>query len=404
MSTALFIPKKIKVGFQNRSDTFTGKLAYIIYFDEKNKLRKETSWNGWRDHKIPTLEFDNVPSNFVFNKDVSRYGYFGSGRSVMRVYDHRDFEFEISIDNLTGILMHSDISKRDIVEPCVFAWAGTELVLLPTNSEEYQKSVEYTKKQSENVSAKTLVKGYSYNQKKSEEVLIYLGYFKWWERKSDYNYEYSGRENIFFKDTGKKHIFYNVNTKSIEPKGVGVLSSVCNDEIVDNYADLVDKFFKMQEAWAMVDYKIVPYKKVKDSYYNDYMYKEIDGVILRIWLHDNQDKIDLMSNSCLYNVEKNGDGVSFKLHPDQVKLDKAYRNSYYNRTRDYPELTKTVLADIEKELVQAVPEIKQVRKGYGDSKYEYFNLKMAKQYFMDKGFGSVVVLNENKVEWPEFLG
>ena len=44
-----FIPKKIKVGFQERKDTYSGKLAYVIYYDEKNNLRKEQSWNSWRD-------------------------------------------------------------------------------------------------------------------------------------------------------------------------------------------------------------------------------------------------------------------------------------------------------------------------------------------------------------------
>lgn len=36
----LFIPEKIKVGYQKRTDTYTNKLAYVIYYDEKNKLRK----------------------------------------------------------------------------------------------------------------------------------------------------------------------------------------------------------------------------------------------------------------------------------------------------------------------------------------------------------------------------
>lgn len=43
MNTNIFIPTKINIGFQERSDTYTGKLAYVIYFDEKGKLRKETS-------------------------------------------------------------------------------------------------------------------------------------------------------------------------------------------------------------------------------------------------------------------------------------------------------------------------------------------------------------------------
>ena len=49
MKSNIFIPKIINVGYQNRSGTYTGKLAYVIYYDEKGKLRKEASWNNWRD-------------------------------------------------------------------------------------------------------------------------------------------------------------------------------------------------------------------------------------------------------------------------------------------------------------------------------------------------------------------
>jgi hypothetical protein len=77
----LFIPSKIKIGFQKREDTYTKKLAYVIYYDLKNKLRKETSWNSWRDHKIEPLEFENKPiSGFVLNKGVG-----GARQSVVNV-------------------------------------------------------------------------------------------------------------------------------------------------------------------------------------------------------------------------------------------------------------------------------------------------------------------------------
>jgi hypothetical protein len=52
----IFIPKKIKVGYQNREDTYTGRLSYIIYYDGKGTLRKEKSWNGWRDGNIKSKE------------------------------------------------------------------------------------------------------------------------------------------------------------------------------------------------------------------------------------------------------------------------------------------------------------------------------------------------------------
>jgi hypothetical protein len=46
MKTQLFIPKKCKVGFNLRPDTYTGKLGYVIAHDGK-VWRKEKSWLGW---------------------------------------------------------------------------------------------------------------------------------------------------------------------------------------------------------------------------------------------------------------------------------------------------------------------------------------------------------------------
>ena len=107
MST-IYVPKKINVGYQNRNDTYTGKLAYVIYYDEKGKLRKETSWNSWRDEKIPNNEFENVPTEgFVLNKHAggveNSWGW-NARKSYCRVYDPRGFEFEITIENLLYIL------------------------------------------------------------------------------------------------------------------------------------------------------------------------------------------------------------------------------------------------------------------------------------------------------------
>jgi len=47
MKSTIFIPKKCKVGFNLRQDTYTGKLGYIIYHDGK-VWRKENSWESWR--------------------------------------------------------------------------------------------------------------------------------------------------------------------------------------------------------------------------------------------------------------------------------------------------------------------------------------------------------------------
>lgn len=46
MNTKIFVPKKCKVGFNPRNDTYTGMLGYVIYHDGKI-WRKEKSWDGW---------------------------------------------------------------------------------------------------------------------------------------------------------------------------------------------------------------------------------------------------------------------------------------------------------------------------------------------------------------------
>lgn len=51
MNSKLFIAKKVKVGFNPRTDTYSGKLGYVIGYDGK-KWRKEPSWDGWRYHHM----------------------------------------------------------------------------------------------------------------------------------------------------------------------------------------------------------------------------------------------------------------------------------------------------------------------------------------------------------------
>ena len=105
MLAKLSIPKIIKVGYNERVDTYTGKLAYVIYIDETGKLRKEKSWKNWCDSNLGSDKFDNVPtSGFVLNKKVGDYRGGWNGRQAwIRIYDPRGFEFEISVNNLLFI-------------------------------------------------------------------------------------------------------------------------------------------------------------------------------------------------------------------------------------------------------------------------------------------------------------
>lgn len=295
----LFIPKKINVGFQNRSDTFTKKLAYVIYYDEKGKLRKEASWNSWRDEKIKNIEYDNVPTpNFVLNKGVQRDGYWGSGRSVIRIYDPRDFEFEIGVDNLMGILMHSDVSKRDIVQDCVYAWNGTELVLLPTNSVEYEQSVKYTEKQSQKVSTKDFVPGRSYSAKKSEKPLVYIGFFPIYEYEKTYidreydrssssywyhNRTYQDLSSIVPVMKRKKHVFWDgFNYETPSPS---TLATCTSEETHPDFAKLAEDWNRDKRAAPIIKITSDGNPQVRpssESYYASAYFGKIDGDTIHI--------------------------------------------------------------------------------------------------------------------------
>jgi len=187
----IMIPKKIKVGFQERGDTYTGQLAYVIYYDEKNKLRKENSWNSWRDKGIEAQEYDNVPTTgFVLNKKVGGYkSGWDVRQTYVRIYDPRNFEFEITIPNLLYILENANSVKGKGLEgEFVYGWDGKDLVLIPADAPEYQTIMTATTKvydQGE-IKAKDLVVGNTYGDLKNNGY-VYLGKYFY------YDYEYQSK-------------------------------------------------------------------------------------------------------------------------------------------------------------------------------------------------------------------
>ena len=242
----LFIPERIKVGFQERSDTYTKKLAYVVYFDQKGVLRKEKSWQSWRDKKIDPLEFDNKPiEGFVLNKGVggARHSYGWNARNeYIRVYDPRDFEFEISVSNLLFILRECDCSRGKGLEgKFVYAWDGTELVLLPECSLDYKNSQNFTDLQGQGVKAKDLIPGASYVTKK-QDALVYLGKFD-----CHYSVSLNSKGEPMNKTPIKKWVFWRLLASKEEfllLDNVKTLAICSSETPVPNYAEIVDKFVK----------------------------------------------------------------------------------------------------------------------------------------------------------------
>lgn len=183
MNDGCFIPQKIKVGYQKREDTYSGKLAYVIYYDEKNKLRKETSWNSWREKNIQPDDFDNeLLEGFVLNKKAGDYhgDWFSNRHAYIRVFDPRGFEIEITVNNLLYILENCDCIKgKGLVGRFCYGWIGTELVLLPECSGAYRESEKYTSSlfMKKTIKKSDLKIGTAYILRGNKKV-VYLGYQK----------------------------------------------------------------------------------------------------------------------------------------------------------------------------------------------------------------------------------
>ena len=176
MKNNLYIPDKIHVGFQSRNDTYTGKLAYVVPYAGA-KIRKEKSFNGWRDHEIESVDCDNVPvSGFVINKKAGDYSSHWNHRSaVIRIYDPRDFEFEISVDNLLYILSFEPSEPgKGLGGEYVYSWDKEKLVLMPASSADYGDLRSFNDKLKNRVTAKKLQIGHTYLSKQNKEY-VYLG-------------------------------------------------------------------------------------------------------------------------------------------------------------------------------------------------------------------------------------
>lgn len=294
MNTDIFIPSKINVGFQNRQDTYTGKLAYVIYFDEKGKLRKETSWENWRDKNISNEIYDNEPiDGFVLNKKVGGNNYSWNPRQTYtRVYDPRGFEFEITIQNLLWILENCNCIKGKGLEgQFVYGWDGKELVLVPTESPDY-KEIQAKNKiihGNEFIKAKDLILGATYITLKGDKY-VYMGKYDVYEQKVNYyknlnswgytkKYEWDyelddswiddvvfGNEHTKYKNINKGKHFWFIKLgdneskyswlrdcvcyfKSITRKFIDVVSTNC-DKYTEHYSLL-----EHSEHFSPIDYK-----------------------------------------------------------------------------------------------------------------------------------------------------
>lgn len=179
------IPSNIIVGFQEREDTYTGRLGYVCYLTGANQdiVKQKKSFDGWIDEEIPTEKFENTPtSGFVLNRSAggNRWGW--NGRTIKaRVYDPRGFEFEIDMENLLYILENTNAYKGKALDgEFVYAWMGSGSVsLIPVDSPAYKdhySNIETMKKLKSQtaIPKKELVVGKFYRNTKNQ-ICRYFG-------------------------------------------------------------------------------------------------------------------------------------------------------------------------------------------------------------------------------------
>jgi len=237
----MFIPKKIKAGYQHRAGTYTNKLAYVIYYDQKGVLHKQKSWDSWRDSKIDPQDFDNVPTEgFVLNKHVGGYkSDWNFRQSYCRVFDPRGFEIEISIENLLYILDWVDCYHgKGLDGKFVYGWDGTDLFLIPCCTDDYSKYVSEQSKMFEKASFKAsdMIEGSLYKFKEGyywdapSHDLVYVGKAKIAKAKTDvYGTQFESK--CLFADPTDHNIVYKKDPSRILYKvSDNVLSA---DEIQD---------------------------------------------------------------------------------------------------------------------------------------------------------------------------
>jgi hypothetical protein len=268
-TSQLFIPPKLRVGCQKRSDTYTGQLAYVIYYDLKGVLRQATSWESWRDKKIEPQEFDNVPTEgFVLNKGVGgqreSWGHHARNEYI-RVWDPRNFEFEISVANLLFILREGACHPgKGLDGKFVYAWQDKKPVLLPITSVDYKLSQDFTALQNQKVGVRQLVPGRTYRTRRQEDW-VYLGKFDFFYSLGDVGgYKLKKGDNGITKKLvfaelrdGKWRLHYEK-----DPKAVAVCVS---ENQADNFAELVELHTRSARGSKIVKLLLKPVGEVKTA-------------------------------------------------------------------------------------------------------------------------------------------
>lgn len=263
----LIVPPRLRVGFNERSDTYTGKLAFVTYRDAQGALHQEKAWDKWRKHHIEPVEHPNDPTEgFVLNKNVGgargSWSHFARDEHI-RVYDPRGWEFEITVPNLLYLLQEGTCYPgKELGGKFLYAWDKNRVVLLPASSADCATSLVFTSLQDKHIDPADLVPGRTYLTK-TQEHWVYVG-------RVSYHFAL-GTFRCTKRDRGiaKKHAFGRLGEKGWEivyKNDAGALAVQSSAALADNYAELVDLHYKSFRGSKVARLFLRPAKEFSRSY------------------------------------------------------------------------------------------------------------------------------------------
>lgn len=328
----MIVPSKIKVGFQERNDTYTGQLGYVIYYDDKGILRKETSWNSWRSKKIEPQEFDNIPiEGFVVNKGNTGKCYSHYDRNpFIRIYDPRNFEFEITLGNLMLIMNYCSFEKgKAISGKFSYAWNGTSLWLLPVESDEYKQAYAEFKREKQTFKPKDLRPGMVLMKKSvrgsKRESFVYLGYLETSKYNiSNYSIRYYGK---ILPKKEKGHLFVSNDPNSYY-EGFQHIKPSAFDEFIGevNIDEYLDRY-KKEYCYEFKNLEFIPHQST-DNYYKNIIYIDSKTIILLDYYVPSI-KIKMTDNGFEHEVIPTKDRKEIEIYPKYYRIDIVDKTTGY---------------------------------------------------------------------------
>jgi len=97
-----------------------------------------------KDYKFNENMLNDPQLGFHITKSISRSGGWSGNNKLIRIFDPRGFELEISVDNLVKLMSMTTFIDGECQTECVWGRDGSRNVLLPVNSQLYTDAVANT--------------------------------------------------------------------------------------------------------------------------------------------------------------------------------------------------------------------------------------------------------------------